>query len=66
MKSSGLMLDIARTSFDLYDLKSIIQQVAELGGKYVQLHFCDSNHYAIESKVLGNPVNSEGRLEKSF
>lgn len=63
MKSSGLMLDIARTSFGLYDLKSIINQVAELGGKYVQLHFCDSNHYAIESKVLGNPANSEGRLE---
>lgn len=63
MKSSGLMLDIARTSFDLHEIKSVIKQVAELGGKYVQLHFCDSNHYAIESKVLGNPAKSEGRLE---
>lgn len=63
MKSSGLMLDIARTSFDLHEIKSVIEQVAKLGGKYVQLHFCDSNHYAIESKVLGNPAKSEGRLE---
>lgn len=63
MKSSGLMLDIARTSFDLHEIKSVIKQVAKLGGKYVQLHFCDSNHYAIESKVLGNPAKSEGRLE---
>lgn len=63
MKSSGLMLDIARTSFDLYEIKSVIDQVEKLGGKYVQLHFCDSNHYAIESKVLGNPANSNGRLE---
>ena len=61
--SSGLMLDIARTSFDLHEIKSVIKQVAKLGGKYVQLHFCDSNHYAIESKVLGNPAKSEGRLE---
>lgn len=57
------MLDIARTSFDLHEIKSVIKQVAKLGGKYVQLHFCDSNHYAIESKVLGNPAKSEGRLE---
>lgn len=63
MKSSGLMLDIARTSFDYYDIRFIIGQVAELGGKYVQLHFCDSNHYAIESKVLGNPANPDGRNE---
>lgn len=63
MKSSGLMLDIARTSFDLHEIKSVIKRVAKLGGKYVQLHFCDSNHYAIESKVLGNPAKSEGRLE---
>ena len=63
MKSSGLMLDIARTSFDYYNIRFIIGQVAELGGKYVQLHFCDSNHYAIESKVLGNPANSDGRNE---
>lgn len=63
MKSSGLMLDIARTSFDLHEIKGVIKQVAKLGGKYVQLHFCDSNHYAIESKVLGNPAKSEGRLE---
>ena len=63
MKSSGLMLDIARTSFDYYNIRFIIGQVAELGGKYVQLHFCDSNHYAIESKVLGNPANPDGRNE---
>ena len=63
MKSSGLMLDIARKSFDYYDIRFIIGQVAELGGKYVQLHFCDSNHYAIESKVLGNPANPDGRNE---
>ena len=61
--SSGLMLDIARTSFDYYNIRFIIGQVAELGGKYVQLHFCDSNHYAIESKVLGNPANPDGRNE---
>lgn len=59
MKSSGLMLDIARTSYDYYSIRNIISQVAELGGKYVQLHFCDSNHYAIESKVLGNPANPD-------
>ena len=59
MKSSGLMLDIARTSYDYYFIRNIISQVAELGGKYVQLHFCDSNHYAIESKVLGNPANPD-------
>ena len=63
MKSSGLMLDIARKSFDYYDIRFIIGQVAELGGKYVQLHFCDSNHYAIESKVLGNPANPDGLNE---
>ena len=63
MKSSGLMLDIARTSYDYYSIRNIISQVAELGGKYVQLHFCDSNHYAIESKVLGNPANPDGRNE---
>lgn len=57
------MLDIARTSFDYYNIRFIIGQVAELGGKYVQLHFCDSNHYAIESKVLGNPANPDGRNE---
>lgn len=57
------MLDIARKSFDYYDIRFIIGQVAELGGKYVQLHFCDSNHYAIESKVLGNPANPDGRNE---
>ena len=63
MKSSGLMLDIARTSYDYYFIRNIISQVAELGGKYVQLHFCDSNHYAIESKVLGNPANPDGYNE---
>lgn len=57
------MLDIARTSYDYYSIRNIISQVAELGGKYVQLHFCDSNHYAIESKVLGNPANPDGRNE---
>ena len=63
MKSSGLMLDIARISFDQQNIRFIIGQVAKLGGKYVQLHFCDSNHYAIESKVLGNPATSDGKNE---
>ena len=66
MKSSGLMLDIARTSYGYYSIRNIISQVAELGGKYVQLHFCDSNHYAIESKVLGNPANPDGYNENKM
>ena len=49
-----MMLDIARTSFDKADIIGYIDFVKENGGHYLQLHFCDSNRYAIESKVLGN------------
>ena len=49
-----MMLDIARTSFNKTDIISYIDFVKENGGHYLQLHFCDSNRYAIESKVLGN------------
>ena len=48
------MLDIARTSFGKADILGYIDFVKENGGHYLQLHFCDSNRYAIESKVLGN------------
>lgn len=54
MKQTGMMLDIARTSFSKLDIKGYIDFVKENGGHYLQLHFCDSNRYAIESKVLGN------------
>ena len=54
MKQTGMMLDIARTSFDKADIIGYIDFVKENGGHYLQLHFCDSNRYAIESKVLGN------------
>lgn len=54
MKQTGMMLDIARTSFNKTDIISYIDFVKENGGHYLQLHFCDSNRYAIESKVLGN------------
>lgn len=54
MKQTGMMLDIARTSFGKADILGYIDFVKENGGHYLQLHFCDSNRYAIESKVLGN------------
>lgn len=54
MKQTGMMLDIARTSFSKLDIQGYIDFVKENGGHYLQLHFCDSNRYAIESKVLGN------------
>lgn len=54
MKQTGMMLDIARTSFDKFIITSYIDFVKENGGHYLQLHFSDSSRYAIESKVLGN------------
>ena len=54
MKQTGMMLDIARTSFSKADIQSYIDFVKENGGHYLQLHFSDSSRYAIESKVLGN------------
>lgn len=54
MKQTGLMLDIARTSFSKLDIQGYIDFVKENGGHYLQLHFSDSSRYAIESKVLGN------------
>ena len=54
MKQTGMMLDIARTSFDKFEITSCIDFVKENGGHYLQLHFSDSSRYAIESKVLGN------------
>lgn len=54
MKQTGLMLDIARTSFSKLDIQDYIDFVKENGGHYLQLHFSDSSRYAIESKVLGN------------
>lgn len=54
MKQTGLMLDIARTSFSKLDIQGYIDFVKESGGHYLQLHFSDSSRYAIESKVLGN------------
>lgn len=59
MKQTGMMLDIARTQFSLDTLKKEIDNVSKLGGNYLQLHFSDSAHYAIESKVLGNTANSD-------
>ena len=53
------MLDIARTSFNKADIIGYIDFVKENGGHYLQLHFCDSNRYAIESKVLGNPPKQD-------
>ena len=54
MKQTGMMLDIARTSFGKADIIGYIDFVKENGGHYLQLHFSDSSRYAIESKVLGN------------
>ena len=54
MKQTGMMLDIARTSFSKLDIQDYIDFVKENGGHYLQLHFSDSSRYAIESKVLGN------------
>ena len=54
MKQTGMMLDIARTSFSKADIQGYIDFVKESGGHYLQLHFSDSSRYAIESKVLGN------------
>lgn len=54
MKQTGMMLDIARTSFNKTDIISYIDFVKVNGGHYLQLHFSDSSRYAIESKVLGN------------
>lgn len=54
MKQTGMMLDIARTSFNKTDIISYIDFVKENGGHYLQLHFSDSSRYAIESKVLGS------------
>lgn len=54
MKQTGMMLDIARTSFSKFDILGYIDFVKENGGHYLQLHFSDSSRYAIESKVLGN------------
>lgn len=54
MKQTGMMLDIARTSFSKLDIQGYIDFVKENGGHYLQLHFSDSSRYAIESKVLGN------------
>ena len=59
MKQTGMMLDIARTSFNKADIIGYIDFVKENGGHYLQLHFCDSNRYAIESKVLGNPPKQD-------
>lgn len=59
MKQTGMMLDIARTSFDKADIIGYIDFVKENGGHYLQLHFSDSSRYAIESKVLGNPPKQD-------
>ena len=59
MKQTGMMLDIARTSFNKIDILSYIDFVKENGGHYLQLHFSDSSRYAIESKVLGNPPKQD-------
>lgn len=54
MKKTGLLLDCARRFYSLDELKQVVQKVADLGGHYVQLHFCDAENYCIESNVLGN------------
>lgn len=54
MKKTGLLLDCARRFYSLDELKQVVQKVADLGGHYVQLHFCDAENYCIESTVLGN------------
>lgn len=54
MKQTGMMLDIARTSFSKLDIQGYIDFVKESGGHYLQLHFSDSSRYAIESEVLGS------------
>lgn len=59
MKQTGLMLDIARTSFSKLNIQGYIDFVKENGGHYLQLHFSDSSRYAIESKVLGNPPKQD-------
>ena len=59
MKQTGMMLDIARTSFSKLNIQGYIDFVKENGGHYLQLHFSDSSRYAIESKVLGNPPKQD-------
>lgn len=59
MKQTGMMLDIARTSFSKFDIQGYIDFVKGNGGHYLQLHFSDSSRYAIESKVLGNPPKQD-------
>lgn len=54
MKKTGLLLDCARRFYSLDELKQVVQKVADLGGHYIQLHFCDAENYCIESNVLGN------------
>ncbi|MEB5650886.1 family 20 glycosylhydrolase [Mammaliicoccus sciuri] len=38
-------------------IKKIIDEISVYGGDYLQIHFSDSENYAIESKVLGNIDN---------
>ncbi|MDO0950183.1 family 20 glycosylhydrolase [Mammaliicoccus sciuri] len=49
----GIILDISRRFINLKTIKSIIDEIALNKGEYLQLHFSDTEGYAIHSDLLG-------------
>ena len=52
-KESGLLLDISRRAYPPEAIKAFISYIKDAGGRYLQLHFSDSENYAVESELLG-------------
>ena len=48
----GITIDIARKSYSLDTLKTIVKHIHNHNGQYLQLHFSDDENYAIESEYF--------------
>lgn len=48
----GITVDIARKSYSLETLKTIVKYIHDHNGQYLQLHFLDDENYAIESEYF--------------
>lgn len=48
----GITVDIARKSYSLETLKTIVKYIHDHNGQYLQLHFLDDEYYAIESEYF--------------
>ncbi|HGH5479472.1 TPA: family 20 glycosylhydrolase, partial [Staphylococcus pseudintermedius] len=44
----GVNIDIARKDYSLETIKEIVDTIAKYDGDYLQLHFADDQHHAVD------------------